>query len=111
MPVWGPPGTGKTHFLAAMILGLPEAHALAGKPFRVLVTAFTHAAIENVLQMIAELQPEAGTGLGKKQRLGKAKNWQGTQLATADVVYEKEIADWTADNEHAVLGATVYFAP
>lgn len=106
VPVWGPPGTGKTHFLAAMILGLSEAHAQAGRPFRVLVTAFTHAAIENVLRKTAELRLKAG--LGKNLRLGKAKNWQGTQLATADVVYEKEIAEWVADNEHSVLGATVY---
>ena len=37
--VWGPPGTGKTHFLALAILCLSEAHRTAGLPFRVLVTA------------------------------------------------------------------------
>ena len=57
--VWGPPGTGKTHFLASTILGLAAAHARAGQPFRVLVTAFTHAAIENLLRKIAQL---AATG-------------------------------------------------
>ncbi len=57
--VWGPPGTGKTHFLATAILGLAEAHARAGKPFRVLVTAFTHAAIENLLLKI--VQPAGGS--------------------------------------------------
>ena len=51
--VWGPPGTGKTHFLASAIIGLAAAHALASKPFRVLVTAYTHAAIENVLRKLA----------------------------------------------------------
>jgi MoxR-like ATPase len=54
--VWGPPGTGKTHFLAATILGLAAAHARAGRPFRVLVTAYTHAAIENLLRKLAERQ-------------------------------------------------------
>ena len=39
--VWGPPGTGKTHFLTVAILGLARAYAAAGMPFRVLVTAFT----------------------------------------------------------------------
>src|SRR5688572_10194650 len=54
VPVWGPPGTGKTHFLASVILGLASAHAGANKPFRVLVTAFTHAAIENVQRKVDE---------------------------------------------------------
>lgn len=53
--VWGPPGTGKTYFLAATIATLREAHARAGRPFRVLVTAFTHAAIENLLREIAKV--------------------------------------------------------
>ena len=50
----GPPATGKTHFLATLILGLADAHARAGRPFRVLVSAFTHAAIENVLKKLDE---------------------------------------------------------
>ncbi len=54
--VWGPPGTGKTHFLASTILCLAEAHRAAGKPFRTLLTAFTHAAIDNALRKAAELQ-------------------------------------------------------
>src|SRR5262249_40094077 len=40
--VWGPPGTGKTHFLALAVLCLAEAHRAAKKPFRSLLTAFTH---------------------------------------------------------------------
>ncbi len=54
--VWGPPGTGKTHFLALSILCLAEAHRSAGKVFRTLLTAFTHAAIDNALRKAAELQ-------------------------------------------------------
>ncbi len=53
--VWGPPGTGKTHFLALAILCLAEAHRAAGRPFRTLLTAFTHAAIDNALRKAAEL--------------------------------------------------------
>ncbi len=56
--VWGPPGTGKTHFLALAVLCLAEAHRAAGKPFRTLLTAFTHTAIDNALRKAAELQRE-----------------------------------------------------
>ena len=54
--VWGPPGTGKTHFLALAVLCLAEAHRAAGESFRTLLTAFTHAAIDNALRKAAELQ-------------------------------------------------------
>ncbi|WP_292366189.1 MULTISPECIES: bifunctional RecB family nuclease/DEAD/DEAH box helicase [unclassified Methanoculleus] len=47
--VWGPPGTGKTHFLAATVLSLVKARRAHGERIRVGVTAFTHAAIENLL--------------------------------------------------------------
>ena len=75
VPVWGPPGTGKTHFLAAAILALTEAYAQAGQPFRVLVTAFTHAAIENLFRKIAELR--AAFQPDHPAAIGKAKDWQG----------------------------------
>ncbi|WP_332449361.1 bifunctional RecB family nuclease/DEAD/DEAH box helicase [Methanoculleus sp.] len=47
--VWGPPGTGKTHFLANAILSLVRARRAHGERVRVGVAAFTHAAIENLL--------------------------------------------------------------
>jgi DNA replication ATP-dependent helicase Dna2 len=46
--VWGPPGTGKTHFLAHARVYLAEAYWQAGDVLRIGVTAFTHAAIENL---------------------------------------------------------------
>ena len=58
--VWGPPGTGKTHFLALAALCLIEAHRRHDQAFRSLVTAFTHTAIDNVLVKAAQLQAEMG---------------------------------------------------
>ena len=81
LPVWGPPGTGKTHFLAAVILGLAEAHARAGRPFRVLVTAFTHAAIENLLRKVRAVQQ--ATGVAPTLPIAKAKSWQGETRSPA----------------------------
>ncbi len=99
--VWGPPGTGKTHFLAATIHALAEAHARARKPFRVLVSAYTHAAIENVLRKLTEQRQGAAVALGK------AKYWQGS-TAFAEVVPEDTLCEWLEDNPRAVLGATPY---
>lgn len=99
--VWGPPGTGKTWFLAATILALAAAHRQAQRPFRVLVSAFTHAAIENVLRKLRDLLPQDGP------ELAKAKQWQGAPPAV-EVVSEAELPEWLADREQAVVGATVY---
>jgi hypothetical protein len=61
--VWGPPGTGKSHTLAVTInAALLQAQA-DGRPLRVLVTAFTWSAIDNLLQPTfdhaANLLPDA----------------------------------------------------
>ncbi|WP_292519408.1 AAA domain-containing protein [Methanoculleus sp.] len=52
--VWGPPGTGKTHFLANVILSLVKARRAHGERIRVGVAAFTHAAVENLLVKVQE---------------------------------------------------------
>jgi DNA replication ATP-dependent helicase Dna2 len=104
--IWGPPGTGKTHFLATTIIALAAAHARAGLPFRVLVTAFTHAAIENLLAKIAERRRAVGDE-ARDLLLGKAKNWQGVNPGI-EVVPETDLGGWLTDGERVVLGATVY---
>lgn len=61
--VWGPPGTGKTHTLAHMLVGYALAARRLGRPVRVLVSAFTHHAIDNVLRKVAELAERYRLGL------------------------------------------------
>jgi hypothetical protein len=53
--IWGPPGTGKTYMLGHLLLAYILAARQTGRPVRILVTAFTHHAINNVLQKLAEL--------------------------------------------------------
>lgn len=102
--VWGPPGTGKTRFLATAFLALAEAQRSAGKPFRVLVSAFTHAAIENVLRKVMELTEELAkpTAVGKVRELRRAS--PGIQI-----VQEKGagMLAWFQAHDISVVGATV----
>ena len=104
--VWGPQGTGKTHFVVWAMVGLAAAHASAGKPFRVLVSAFTHAAIENLLRKVAERFRAIGPAR-LELRPAKAKYWQ-TAAADVPVVEEDALGAWLDDHDYAVLGATVH---
>ncbi|KAI8578590.1 hypothetical protein K450DRAFT_246575 [Umbelopsis ramanniana AG] len=52
--VWGPPGSGKTHFLALFVVWYLT--YLADKSVRIGITAYTRAAVHNLLQRIAQVQ-------------------------------------------------------
>ncbi len=60
--VWGPPGTGKTHTIAHMLIGYALAARHTPHPLRLLVTAFTHHAINHVLRKVEELAHLYGLG-------------------------------------------------
>jgi hypothetical protein len=70
--IWGPPGTGKSQTLRAILLGLLlEAHA-ASKPIRILVTSNTYDATDNVvLRTFSQIVAlgEATTGKVRLARL------------------------------------------
>ena len=52
--IWGPPGTGKTRTARAVVVGAAiEAHE-NNTPLRVLVSAYTYTAIDNILSGIAD---------------------------------------------------------
>jgi DNA replication ATP-dependent helicase Dna2 len=102
--VWGPPGTGKTHFLALAILSLLEAERRAGRRLHVIVAAFTHAAIDNLLRKLLELQAERGV-VGEDLAIGKVGGEGGGQIAAVD---RKGGTIWLADQARAVLGSTVW---
>jgi uncharacterized protein YdcH (DUF465 family) len=63
--IWGPPGTGKTHTVAHILASYALAAQLQRRPLRILVTAFTHHAIVNVLRKLAELAGAYGRGRGQ----------------------------------------------
>ena len=61
----GPPGTGKTHLLAWMLIALITEAAQAGRPMRIAVSALTHQAIDNVLLKVRQLLCSDSPAIGK----------------------------------------------
>lgn len=109
--ILGPPGTGKTHLLAWLIVGYILARRAAGLPARVFVSAFTRNAIGNLLDGIAArtaqhapeafalhylgVAPPAGLSVLVRHRASVYK--QDGETALADL-----------DAEAVVVGASVW---
>ena len=53
--VWGPPGAGKTYCLASLICRFALRATYEGRTMRILVTAVTHEAINNLLLKVKQL--------------------------------------------------------
>ncbi|HYF80155.1 MAG TPA: AAA domain-containing protein [Symbiobacteriaceae bacterium] len=102
--VWGPPGTGKTHFLAMSVLILLAAYRQANLPFRILVSAFTHAAIENCLQKLDTLQGAAGLG-AEIVKLGQIKT-QGCEHL--EWIAPERAGRYLQEHQRCVVGGTTY---
>lgn len=107
--VWGPPGTGKTAFVAKALLALGRARAAAGQRTRVAVSALTNAAIENVLGAVASEHERQGPGddlvlaklgdwRGHAPRNPRVKVWKVPQVSPARL----------AERAIAVVGGTGY---
>lgn len=103
--VWGPPGTGKTHFLAKTVLCLFSAYQKANKPFRVGVTAFTHAAVENLLlQIQGFFSVRSNSQVLDLYKLKKTTTLAGENL---NVIIETK-AGLLNNDRGVLLGGTVY---
>ena len=82
--VWGPPGTGKTYFLARALLCLAEAYWRTNAVLRVGVTAFTHAAIENLLleiEAVAHADRARAVPVGIQAERSSYATWGGSACA------------------------------
>lgn len=115
--LWGPPGTGKTYTLAHILIAYSYHSAQTGQNLQILVTAFTHHAIVNLLNKTEELRRKYGIA---SQQLGIIKcvnkyfaNEADAQLkagivqkagdSIAEILEEQQIA-----GQCLVIGATVW---
>ncbi|KAF9559762.1 Tripartite DNA replication factor [Mortierella alpina] len=70
--IWGPPGSGKTHFLALTILRFVDilrslSHKGQGQgPHTIVLAAFTHAAINNLVARVVKLHDEVAPRAGSE---------------------------------------------
>ncbi|KAF9987191.1 Tripartite DNA replication factor [Mortierella antarctica] len=70
--IWGPPGSGKTHFLALTILRFVDilrslSHKGQGQgPQTIVLAAFTHAAINNLVARVVKLHSEVAPRAGSE---------------------------------------------
>ena len=103
--IWGPPGTGKTYFLARAILNLVKAKMEQREKIHIAVTAFTHSAIENLLIKVQELSQDWKFGNGLEiYKLKDVKTSKGQELLKVQSEYE--IQD-KLDSPFLILGGTV----
>jgi hypothetical protein len=103
----GPPGTGKTHVLACMLIVLILEASQAGHPLRLVVSALTHQAIDNVLRKVQQLLQ--GSAMGKFP--GRCLKWGRYPLQAADggeepALTRVEDAAEVLETPHLILGAT-----
>ena len=94
--VQGPPGTGKTWLLAHAVA------ALARSGERILVTAFTHRAVNHALRKIAEAAPDLR--VVKAGRAAAADDLRGTPVERATSLRRVPVQP----GRPTVIGATVY---
>lgn len=98
--VWGPPGTGKTTLVVALLRRFLAEWAASSKPrpARVLVVAPTHVAVNEVMQRL--LKEDAGLAEGVVRYVAQASRIEGTSLV--DCSQDRLLESWRS----SALGPT-----
>jgi hypothetical protein len=86
LAVEGPPGTGKTTFITELVLQ----HLKRNPGARILVTSQTHAALDNVLERLAQL------GALRLVRVGRSEDPR-VSPAVSEFLIENQVAQWSKD--------------
>lgn len=110
--IWGPPGTGKTYTVAHMLLGYALAAVQQNRPVRILMTAFTHHAIVNVLTKTIALAAKYGIGseiLGVFKVKSSGANAADEEIENELLIDEKAIEKYLqAEMPCVIIGSTVW---
>ena len=102
----GPPGTGKTHLLVWTLIAL-VAHAKSlNRSIKILVTAQTHHAIDQILKKVAQTIPAADVSGVSLWKYGRIDEGQFSKLG----IGQMEDAEVLYDRSCLILGATGYGA-
>jgi len=102
--ILGPPGTGKTHALAWMAVGYLEACRRAGRPCRILVSAFTRNAITNLLEAIGK----CAALLAPPPEVSFLGSFPGPLPAGVAHIAKDPHAWESLEEDHLVVGATTW---
>ncbi|KAG0375559.1 Tripartite DNA replication factor [Mortierella sp. AD032] len=110
--IWGPPGSGKTHFLALTILrfvDILQSLAIKGKgqgPQTIVLTAFTHSAINNLVKRVAELHKSIAPRAGAENVVQPLVFYRlsNAQAATVDGVQQVDPKDLAKLQRRSVPG-------
>eukprot|EP00760_Papus_ankaliazontas_P025183 PhM_4_TR2485/c1_g5_i6/m.33999 len=105
--LWGPPGTGKTHYLSEAIAAVVRHHLSTGDGVRVLICCTTHAAIKNLLVAVAaRLDAQKSTGAFEIVMAHAGSTDSGTQTSIAFEDDARKIKSIMAATRCVVVGAT-----
>lgn len=105
----GPPGTGKTDFISRALVVLCELYRQRGKQLRVLVSANSHSAIENVLFAVEKKKRLAGTSLNI-YKADRFDDGEEEDKGNVKILIEKRLQNLmnTQQSDPFVVGATVW---
>lgn len=98
----GPPGTGKTHLLVWTLIALAAHAKFFNRPIKILVTAQTHHAIDQILKKVAKTLPAANISSVSLRKYGRFDEGPFSKLGIGQMRGAEELADSSC----LILGAT-----
>ncbi len=100
----GPPGTGKTWLLVWTLLALVAYAKSLCRPIKILVTAQTHHAIDQILEKFAKISPLGNIGVLFLWKYGRFDESRFSKLG----IGQMQSSEALYDNSCLILGATGY---
>jgi hypothetical protein len=119
--IWGPPGTGKTNTLAALLHRLTQEAASHGQPLKVLVTGPTYKAVEEVMHRTANFLAKDAAACGamymaysRGRTLGAAPvglpnhvSYTPVSIDTADADFQQCLVALSGGTSVTILGCQI----